>query len=145
MATNGSLAKWQKIVLKEAFQPEIVSLNKVYSFVETTSAKDKQAVVVFGANWCPDCQILAGLIKIAQENQLIQKSFEFLLVDVQDYEINMDSLRQIDASALTGIPRVFIFDSSDNLINKQENEFFRTLRSMGENALVDYLISFKHS
>lgn len=145
MATNGSLAKWQEIVLKEAFQPEIVSLNKVYSFVETTSAKDKQAVVVFGANWCPDCQILAGLIKIAQENQLIQKSFEFLLVDVQDYEINMDSLRQIDASALTGIPRVFIFDSSDNLINKQENEFFRTLRSMGENALVDYLISFKHS
>ena len=145
MATNGSLAKWQEIVLKEAFQPEIVSLNKVYSFVETTSAKDKQAVVVFGANWCPDCQILAGLIKIAQENQLIQKSFEFLLVDVQDYEINMDSLRQIDASALTGIPRVFIFDSSDNLINKQENEFFRTLRSMGENALVDYLISFKQS
>ena len=145
MATNGSLAKWQEIVLKEAFQPEIVSLNKVYSFVETTSAKDKQAVVVFGANWCPDCQILAGLIKIAQEVQLIQKSFEFLLVDVQDYEINMDSLRQIDSSALTGIPRVFIFDNSDNLINKQENDFFRTLRSMDKNALINYLTSFKQS
>ena len=145
MATNGSLTKWQEIILKEAFRPEMVSVNKVYSFVETTSEKDKQAVVVFGANWCPDCQILAGLIKIAQEDQLIQKSFEFLLVDVKDYKINMDSLQQIDSSALTGIPRVFIFDNSDNLINKQANDFFRTLRSMNENALVDYLISFKQS
>ena len=145
MATNGSLTKWQEIILKEAFRPEIVSVNKVYSFVETTSEKDKQAVVVFGANWCPDCQILAGLIKIAQEDQLIQKGFEFLLVDVKDYKINMDSLQQIDSSALTGIPRVFIFDNSDNLINKQANDFFRTLRSMNENALVDYLISFKQS
>ena len=145
MATNGSLTKWQEIILKEAFRPEIVSVNKVYSFVETTSEKDKQAVVVFGANWCPDCQILAGLIKIAQEDQLIQKSFEFLLVDVQNYEINMDSLQQIDSSALTGIPRVFVFDNSDNLINKQENDFFRTLRSMDKNALIDYLTSFKQS
>ena len=87
MATNGSLTKWQEIILKEAFRPEIVSVNKVYSFVETTSEKDKQAVVVFGANWCPDCQILAGLIKIAQEDQLIQKSFEFLLVDVQNLSL----------------------------------------------------------
>ena len=145
MATNGSLTKWQEIILKEAFRPEIVSPNKVNSFVAATSEKDKQAVVVFGANWCPDCQILAGLIKIAQEDQLIQKSFEFLLVDVQNYEINMDSLQQIDSSALTGIPRVFVFDNSDNLINKQENDFFRTLRSMDKNALIDYLTSFKQS
>ena len=145
MATNGSLTKWQEIVMKEAFQPEITSINNIYSFVAATSEKDKQAVVVFGANWCPDCQILAGLIKIAQEDQLIQKSFEFLLVDVQNYEINMDSLQQIDSSALTGIPRVFIFDSSNNLINKQANDFFRTLRSMDKNALVDYLASFKQS
>ena len=145
MATNGSLAKWQEIVLKEAFQPEIVSLNKVYSFVETTSAKDKQAVVVFGANWCPDCQILAGLIRIALENEQMKESFEFLLVDVKDYEINMDSLQEIDPTANSGIPRIFIFDGSGNLLNKQQNDFFRTLRTMHENALVDYLMSFKQS
>ena len=145
MATNGSLTKWQEIILKEAFQPEIISLNNIYSFVATTSEKDKQAVVVFGANWCPDCQILAGLIRIALENKQMKESFEFLLVDVKDYEINMDSLQQIDSSALTGIPRVFIFDSSNNLINKQANDFFRTLRSMDKNALVDYLASFKQS
>ena len=68
-----------------------------------------------------------------------------MLVDVKDYEINMDSLQQIDSSALTGIPRVFVFDNSDNLINKQENDFFRTLRSMDKNALIDYLTSFKQS
>ncbi|GIT61897.1 MAG: hypothetical protein Ct9H300mP20_17240 [Gammaproteobacteria bacterium] len=26
--------------------------------------KRKQAVVIFGANWCPDCRILAGTLKL---------------------------------------------------------------------------------
>ena len=145
MTTTNSLSKWEDIILKNAFQPQLVSSKKAKSFVAQAIKKDKQAVIVFGANWCPDCQILAGLMRIALENEKMKESFEFLLVDVKDYEINMGSLQEIDPAANSGIPRIFIFDGSGNLLNKQQNDFFRTLRTMHENALVDYLVSFKQS
>ena len=145
MTTSDSLSKWEDIILKNAFQPQLVSSKEAKSFVVKAIKKDKQAVIVFGANWCPDCQILAGLIRIALENEQMKESFEFLLVDVKDYEINMGSLQEIDPNANSGIPRIFIFDGSGNLLNKQQNDFFRTLRTMHENALVDYLMSFKQS
>jgi len=145
MTTSDSLTKWEDIILKHAFQPQIVSTKEAKSFVAQAIKNDKQAVIVFGANWCPDCQILAGLIRITLENEQIKETFEFLLVDVKDYEINMDSLQEIDPTANSGIPRLFIFDGSGNLLNKQQNDFFRTLRTMHENALVDYLMSFKQS
>jgi len=145
MTTSDSLTKWEDIILKHAFQPQIVSTKEAKSFVAQAIKNDKQAVIVFGANWCPDCQILAGLIRITLENEQIKETFEFLLVDVKDYEINMDSLQEIDPTANSGIPRLFIFDGSGNLLNKQQNDFFRTLRTMQENALVDYLMSFKQS
>ena len=145
MTTSDSLSKWEDIILKNAFQPQLVSTKEAKSFVAKAIKNDKQAVIVFGANWCPDCQILAGLIRIALENEQMKESFEFLLVDVKDYEINMGSLQEIDPNANSGIPRIFIFDGSGNLLNKQQNDFFRTLRTMHENALVDYLMSFKQS
>ena len=145
MTTSDSLSKWEDIILKNAFQPQLVSSKEAKSFVVKAIKNDKQAVIVFGANWCPDCQILAGLIRIALENEQMKESFEFLLVDVKDYEINMGSLQEIDPNANSGIPRIFIFDGSGNLLNKQQNDFFRRLRTMHENALVDYLMSFKQS
>ena len=145
MTTSDSLSKWEDIILKNAFQPQLVSTKQAKSFVAKAIKKDKQAVIVFGANWCPDCQILAGLIRIALENEQMKESFEFLLVDVKDYEINMGSLQEIDPTANSGIPRIFIFGGSGNLLNNQQNDFFRTLRTMHENALVDYLMSFKQS
>ena len=134
MTTSDSLTKWEDIILKHAFQPKLVSTKQAQSFVAKAIKNDKQAVIVFGANWCPDCQILAGLIRITLENEQIKETFEFLLVDVKDYEINMDSLQEIDPTANSGIPRLFIFDGSGNLLNKQQNDFFRTLRTMHENA-----------
>ena len=86
----------------------MVSVNKVYSFVETTSEKDKQAVVVFGANWCPDCQILAGLIKIAQEDQLIQKSFFVSVGPLEQFLSVQQGFDSLDTSLLQ-IPLLLVY------------------------------------
>ena len=105
--------------------------------------KNSNKLFVFGANWCPDCRILAGLIQSAQLLKSIRENFNFLLIDVKNYEVNMNTLKQLDSGANTGIPRVFVFNSSGKLVNKHENDLFRTIRTMHENALVDYLMSFK--
>ena len=73
MTTSDGLSKWEDIILKNAFQPQLVSTKEAKSFVAKAIKNDKQAVIVFGANWCPDCQILAGLIRIALENEQMKE------------------------------------------------------------------------
>lgn len=144
METNNTLSKWQSQMIVDAFQGGLVSYEEVKTFINDVSKEKKQAVLVFGANWCPDCQILAGLIKYYQKLDSINQAFTFLLINVENYEINMDLLLKLDPSAQLGIPRLFIFDIDRKIINLDRNDFFRTVRSMNENALIEYLNLFKN-
>lgn len=143
--TDKTLLKWESLMILDAFEEKLVEFSEIEEFIKDSTIEAKQSIVIFGANWCPDCRILAGLIQSAQQLKSIKENFKFLLIDVKNYEINMNILEQLDPDANSGIPRVFVFDTSGILVNKNENDFFRTIRTMHENALVDYLMSFKQS
>jgi len=130
-------------MIPNAFVEKLVEFSEIEAFIKNSTIETKLPIVIFGANWCPDCRILAGLIQSAQLHKSIRENFNFLLIDVKNYEVNMNTLKQLDSGANTGIPRVFVFNASGKLVNKHENDLFRTVRTMHENALVDYLMSFK--
>ncbi|MGA1762620.1 MAG: thioredoxin family protein [Gammaproteobacteria bacterium] len=141
--TDKTLLKWKSLMISDAFVEKLVEFSEIRAFIKNTTLERKQAIVIFGANWCPDCRILAGLTQSAQMLESIRENFKFMLIDVLNYEINMDVLKQLDPTANSGIPRLFIFDNNQNLINLDRNDYFRTVRSMHENALIDYLDSFR--
>lgn len=141
--TDKTLLKWESLMILDAFEEKLVEFSEIEEFIKDSTIEAKQSIVIFGANWCPDCRILAGLIQSAQQLKSIKENFKFLLIDVKNYEINMNILEQLDPNANSGIPRVFVFSASGKLVNKNENDLFRTIRTMHENALVDYLMSFK--
>ena len=141
--TDKILLKWESLMIPNAFVEKLVEFSEIEAFIKNSTIETKLPIVIFGANWCPDCRILAGLIQSAQLLKPIRENFNFLLIDVKNYEVNMNTLKQLDSGANTGIPRVFVFNTSGKLVNKHENDLFRTVRTMHENALVDYLMSFK--
>ena len=138
-----TLLKWKSLMISDAFVEKLVDAAEIETFVNNATIETKKAIIIFGANWCPDCRILAGLIQSAQNHKSIRENFRFLLIDVKNYEINMNVLKQLDPKADSGIPRVFIFDNNNILLNLDRNDYFRTVRSMHENALIDYLDSFR--
>jgi thiol-disulfide isomerase/thioredoxin len=140
--TDKTLLKWESLMIPNAFVEKLVEFSEIEAFIKNSTTETKLPIVIFGANWCPDCRILAGLIQSAQLLKSIRENFNFLLIDVKNYEVNMNTLKQLDSGASTGIPRVFVFNNSGKLVNKNENDLFRTVRTMHENALVDYLMSF---
>ena len=36
------------------------STNDLNKFISNTITKDKQPIIIFGANWCPDCRIFSA-------------------------------------------------------------------------------------
>ena len=49
-----------KLPLPLPYNEKEFSEDQIEKFIITTINNDKQPIIIFGANWCPDCRILEG-------------------------------------------------------------------------------------
>ena len=57
-------------------------LRRGEGFIDKSIDEDKQPILVFGANWCPDCRIFSGTIEIPKVKNYIDEHFNLLYIDV---------------------------------------------------------------
>ena len=115
-----------------------ISIEEVNKFLSQSIAENKQPIIIFGANWCPDCRIFSGTIDIPKINEFIETYFNILYIDVKRYEINMNLIEYFDIPAEEGIPRVLVFDFNKNIINKSSTTEWRTARDRSSQEIFDF-------
>ena len=125
-----------KLPLPLPYERKEVSTVELKKFIE--NSKDKQAVVIFGANWCPDCRILAGTLKLPSVNKFIQENYSIMHIDLGKYDINMSLLEVLGIPKQEGVPRVVIFDKEGNAINLDTNDRWRTARDSKQQQIFNY-------
>ena len=125
-----------KLPLPLPYERTEVSIEELKKFIQNT--KDKQAVVIFGANWCPDCRILAGTLKLPSVDKFIRENYSILHVDLGKYDINMSLLEVLEIPKQEGVPRVVIFDKEGKAINLDTNDRWRTARDSKQQEIFNY-------
>jgi len=109
-----------------------------------TAAKlsGKKVLVDFGANWCPDCRALGGILGVDQIQAYVKANYEVAIVDVGRFNKNLD----IPASygvKIHGIPTVMVIDPvSNQVLNRDGLEALGDAGTMPPQAVVDQLISW---
>ena len=116
----------------------IYTINDLNKFIEETINSKKQPIIIFGANWCPDCRIFSGTINIPTIKSYIANHFEILYVDVQRYEINMSLMEEYGIPSQEGIPRVLVFNYEKELINNTTTAEWRTARDRTSQEIFDF-------
>jgi|TARA_B100002019_G_scaffold142044_1_gene122425 thioredoxin-related protein len=114
------------------------STNDLNEFISNTITKDKQPIIIFGANWCPDCRIFSATMDIPKIKSYIDKNFEVLYVDVKRYEINMSLMEEFGIEPAEGIPRLLIFDKNRKLINSSNTTEWRTARDRTSQEIFNF-------
>ena len=122
-----------------------ISVEEVNKFLSQSIAENKQPIIIFGANWCPDCRIFSGTIDIPKINEFIETYFNILYIDVKRYEINMNLIEYFDIPAEEGIPRVLVFDFNKNIINKSSTTEWRTARDRSSQDIFNFFQEMKKS
>ena len=122
-----------------------ISIKEVNKFLSQSIAENKQPIIIFGANWCPDCRIFSGTIDIPKINEFIETYFNILYIDVKRYEINMNLIEYFDIPAEEGIPRVLVFDLNKNIINKSSTTEWRTARDRSSQDIFNFFQEMKKS
>ena len=63
----------------------VYSVDDLKSFIVSTVKSNKQPIIIFGANWCPDCRIFSGTMDIPKIKSYIDDHFAILYIDVKRY------------------------------------------------------------
>ena len=111
-------------------------------FIKKTLLENKQPIVIFGANWCPDARFLEGVIRIPVVKDFLERNSNILNIDVGEYEINTELFKIFSSGIKDGIPRVFIMDRKGQNLNLNVNDTMRKARELSAQDIFDYFQEF---
>ncbi len=119
-----------------------VTLNELREFIKKSVDQNKQSLVIFGANWCPDAKFLEAVMQLPTVNSFLKKYVNILNIDIRKYEINTELFNFFDSDIKDGIPRVFIMDKRGLNINLDSNDTMRMARELSTQEIFNYFQEF---
>jgi thioredoxin 1 len=107
----------------------------IHHAVTQAKADHKPVLVVFGANWCPDCRALDLAMKNGRNAELIGKEFRVVKVDVGRLDKNVDVAAAYDVPLKKGIPAVAIVSPQGRALYATKAGELADARRMSEDGI----------
>jgi protein disulfide-isomerase len=95
----------------------------------------KNVVLIFGANWCPDCHALDAQMHKAELASLLAQNFEIVKVDIGRHDKNLDLAKQYKVPIQRGIPTLAVLDSGGHLLYVMDQGQFADARHMSYESI----------
>jgi thioredoxin 1 len=100
-------------------------------------AAHKNVLLVFGANWCPDCLVLDSALH-AKGATSIGDHFVVVKVDVGNFDKNLELAKRYEVPLRKGIPAAALLSGEDRLLYVTKAGELANAHRMGEPAIVDF-------
>jgi thioredoxin len=95
-------------------------------------------IVVFGANWCPDCRELDHAMKNGDCASLMTRDFQVVKVSVGRMDKNLDVAKSYGVPLERGIPAVAILSSQNKVLYITREGELADARHMGDIGIYDF-------
>lgn len=83
----------------------------------------KGVMVIFGANWCPDCIVLHRLLDESETHAYVRAHFEIVSVDLGRFDKNVDLAQRLGVNLDKGIPAAaFLAADGSSIGNTNQGE-----------------------
>jgi thiol-disulfide isomerase/thioredoxin len=99
----------------------------------------KLLLIDLGGNWCPDCRILAGIMRLPEVAAFVDAHYVVAMVDVGHMDRNLDIPRAYGVSRVEGVPSLLVIDRHGKLLDAGHVAALADARSMTPQALADWL------
>jgi thioredoxin 1 len=103
-------------------------------------ANRNDVLVVFGANWCPDCRELDKALN-GRSHALLAGHFQVVKVDVGRFDKNLDLANQYGNPIRMGIPAVVVLSADNRILYASKAGELANARRMGDQGIYDFLSS----
>ncbi len=107
--------------------------------LQQARAQSKRVLVVFGANWCADCQALAKLMADGLVAEHVAQRYIVTKVDVGDFNKNLDLAHEMGDATKKGIPAVAVIAADGSFVRATQAGELASARRMGDAQVVAVL------
>lgn len=100
---------------------------------------NKRVLVVFGANWCPDCRALDREFHAGgRTEQLVHERYEVVKIDVGRFDRNLDVAKLYGDPIKKGIPSVVVVTPTNEVVYQTRAGELADARSMGADGIYTF-------
>jgi thiol:disulfide interchange protein len=96
-------------------------------------------LVDLGGNWCPDCRLLAALMRQPELSRFVEAHYVVVPVDVGRQNRNLQVPAHWGVDVAAGVPSLLIVDAHGKLLNQGHTAALADARHMSPQALADWL------
>ena len=106
----------------------------------SAAQQDKKPVLlVFGANWCPDCRELDRALH-GKSQALINGKFVVVKIDVGHFDKNLELAQSYGNPIKKGIPAAVLVSPDNQVLYSTKAGELADARHMGDDGIYDFLI-----
>ena len=102
------------------------------------AAAKTPVIVVFGANWCGDCQMLSMAMKSGASAPLLSRDFRIVKVNVGNFDKNVDIAKSYGIPLEKGIPAVAILSADNKVLYATQNGELASAQKMGDAGIYEF-------
>jgi len=129
------------------YHPEANAKAEIARAINQAGREHKRILLVFGANWCPDCQALNYRFHQEPIKALVENNFIVVHVDTGEgegrYAKNVDLADRYQIPLKKGIPAIAVLSERGRLLSSQTNGQFSSARRLDPQQIVDFLNQWK--
>lgn len=133
-----ALVAWASSIAWAAGQPYNDAADvkaEVRHALREADASHKPVLLIFGANWCEDCQALDQALKRAPSAELIAREFLVVKVDVGKFDRNQDVVVTYGNPTKGGIPAAVILSADSRVLYATRAGELADARRMGDDGI----------
>jgi thioredoxin 1 len=105
--------------------------------LKTAQAQHKNVLVIFGANWCPDCRELDQALH-RSDSKLIDSHFVVVKIDIGNWDHNLDLAKRYGNPISKGIPAAVVLSPDDKLLYATKAGELANARKMSDQSIYEF-------
>jgi protein disulfide-isomerase len=109
----------------------------IRSALNEVKGSSKDVLVVFGANWCPDCRVLDSVLH-GKAAESLNEHFVLVKVDVGYLDKNVDLAKRYQIDLRKGIPAAVLLSGDERKLYTTQAGELAHCHHMGESAIVEF-------
>ena len=130
-------------VKKDLYPTDADAKKAIDDALARTAFEKKRVLLVFGGNWCYDCQVLDQALHDGDAGKIAKQSFVLVHVDIGEGDKNLDLAKKYKIPLEKGVPAVAILDHKGDLLYSSGDGEFESARNMMKKDLVAFLTRWK--
>ena len=127
---------------KKHLYPDVSSAQAdIAQALKQAKREHKRVLLDFGGDWCGDCQVLDVYFHQAPNEELLEKNFVKVNVNIGHMDANLDVARKYGVP-VHGVPALAVLDANGKVLMSQDKEF-ADMRHMESASVTEFLKKWK--